>query len=99
MDAIECEGWRVLPVTSEMGDEAGYRACAALHVPSYALLPSGLYGGANQGLIVGLDAFFVVHVLLNLLFIDHPEYRFRSAFSALILGAGLFGVVDLLLIL
>ena len=83
-----------------MGDEAGHRAFTALHVPIYTLLLSGLHGGANQGLIVGLDAYFVVHVLLYLLLIDHPEYRFRSAFSwALILGAGLFGVIDLLLIL
>lgn len=102
MDAIRCKEWRVFPVTSKMGDEAGYVAFTAVHVPLYALLLWGLFGGdgVNRGLIVGLDAFFIVHVILHLLFIRHPEYRFRSAFSwTLILGAGAFGTLDLLLYL
>ena len=102
MDAVRCKEWKIFPVLNRMGDEAGYAAFAALHVPIYALLLWGIYGenGANRGLIVGLDVFFVVHVLLHLLFVNHPEYRFRSAFSwAVILGAGLFGAIDLLLIL
>jgi hypothetical protein len=71
---------------------------AALHVPLYALLFTGLLGsdGASRMLIVGLDAFFIVHVVLHRVFRDHPENRFRSAFSwALILGAGACGVADL----
>lgn len=98
MDAIRCKEWRVFPVTSRMGEEAGYVAFTALHVPLYALLLWGLLGGGvNRGLIFGLDAFFVVHVVLHLSFIRHPEYRFRSVFSwALILGAGACGAADLL---
>ena len=99
MDAIRCKEWRVFPVTSGMGDEAGYVAFTAVHVPLYALLLWGLFGGdgVNRWLVAGLDAFFIVHVLLHLLFIRHPEYRFRSAFSwALILGAGTLGAIDLL---
>ena len=102
MDAIRCREWRVFPVTSKMGDEAGYVAFAAIHVPLYALLLWGLFGGdgVNRGLLVGLDAFFIVHVGLHLLFINHPEYRFSSAFSwTLIVGAGMFGAFDLLLFL
>ena len=38
MDAIRCREWRVFPVTSKMGDEAGYIAFTAVHVPLYALL-------------------------------------------------------------
>ncbi len=55
----------------------------------YALLLWGLYGdgGVNRGLIVGLGVFFVVHILLHLAFYNHPENRFRSVFSyVLILG-------------
>lgn len=98
MDAIRCKEWRVLPLTSWMEDEAGYVAFTALHVPLYALLLWGLAGhGASRGLVLGLDAFFVVHVGLHLLFIRHPEYRFRSVLSwSLILGSGLFGALDLL---
>ena len=72
---------------------------AALHVPLYALLLFGLIGGEGESraLIVGLDAFFVVHVVLHWVFRDHPENRFGSAFSwVLILGTGACGVADLL---
>ncbi len=99
MDAIRCKEWKVFPVTSRMGEEAGYVAFTALHVPLYALILWGLFGGdgVNRGLLVGLDVFFVGHVVLHLLFSNRPEYRFRSAFSwTLILGAGAFGAIDLL---
>ena len=81
-------------------DEAGYAAFAALHVPIYALLLAGLFGGGGAGsaLIVGMDAFFVVHVALHVLFRNHPENRFGSAFSwSLIVGSGACGLVDLVL--
>ena len=100
MDAIRCKEWRVFPVTSRMNDESGYRVFTAVHIPLYALLIWGLFGGGDMTLwlVDGLDVFFVVHVFLHLIFINHPEYRFRSAFSwALILGAGIFGVLDLVL--
>ena len=101
MDAIRCREWKIFPVLSKMGDEAGYRAFTALHVLVYALLLWGLLGdNANRSLIVGLDVFFLVHVVLHLLFYNHPENRFRSVFSyALIFGAGGFGAIDLLLTL
>jgi hypothetical protein len=89
MDAIKLKEWKIFPVLSRM-DEAGYVAFTVLHVPIYALLLWGLYGegGINLALVVGLDAFFVVHVFLHLIFYDHPENRLRSVFSyALIFGA------------
>ncbi len=100
MDAIRVREWKIFPVLNRMGDEAGCFAFTALHIPIYAFLLWGLYGngGVNRGLIVALDVFFLVHVLLHLIFYNHPENRFRSVFSyALIFGAGLFGAVDLLL--
>lgn len=99
MDAIRCKEWRVFPFTSRMNDEAGYLVFTSVHVPLYVLLLWGLYSDdVSRGLIVGLDAFFLVHVVLHVLFVNHPEYRFRSAFSwALILGAGAFGALDLVL--
>ena len=102
MDAVRCKEWKIFPVLNKIGDEAGYLAFTSLHVPIYALLLWGLYGDddVNRGLIVGLDAFFVVHVLLHLIFYNHPQNQFRSIFSyALIFGAGLFGAIDLLLVL
>ena len=102
MDAIRVREWRIFPVLNRMGDEAGYVAFTALHVPIYMLLLWGLYGegDVNRGLIISLDAFFVFHVLLHLIFYNHPENRFRSVFSyVLIFGAGVCGAIDLLLTL
>lgn len=99
MDAIRVKEWKIFPVLNKMGDESGYVAFTALHIPIYVLLLLGLVGdGAKRGLIIGLDIFFIVHVFLHLVFYSHPENRFRSAFSyALIFGAGVFGALDLLL--
>jgi hypothetical protein len=102
MDAIKAKEWKIFPVLNKMEEEAGYRAFTALHIPIYAFLLWGLFadGGATVGLVVGLDVFFIVHVFLHLIFYNHPENRFRSVFSyVLIFGAGMFGAVDLLLML
>lgn len=102
MDAVRAKEWKIFPILNGLGDEAGYRVFTALHVPIYALLLWGLFadGGVNRGLIVVLDVFFIVHVFLHLIFYNHPENRFRSVFSyVLIFGAGIFGVLDLLLML
>jgi hypothetical protein len=98
MDAIRCKEWRIFPITSKMEDEAGYVAFTAFHIPLYAVLLWGLFGdgGVNGGLIIGLDVFFVIHVLLHVIFINHPEYHFKTVFSwTLILGVGVFGAADL----
>ena len=89
------------PPAPKLADEAGYAAFAALHVPIYALLLAGLFGGggASSALIVGMYAFFVVHLALHVLFRNHPENRFGSAFSwSLIAGSGACGLVDLVLL-
>lgn len=101
LDAVRCEEWRILPGLSMLGGEAGYRAFTALHVPLYAVLLWGLFGGAtaNQGLIVALDVLFIVHLFLHLLLRNRPNNHFGSPFSrALFLGAGLCGALDLVLL-
>jgi hypothetical protein len=101
MDAVRQREWRVLPLLAWVtDDERGYRAFTAMHVPIYMLLLGGLLAGGAMGqrVAVGIDIFCMVHVGLHLLFIRHPEYRFRSWLSwALIVGAGLAGGLDLLL--
>jgi hypothetical protein len=101
MDAVRLGEWKIFPLLRSLRDEAGYAAFAALHVPIYALLLAGLFGGggASSALIVGMDAFFVVHLALHVLFRNHPENRFGSAFSwSLIAGSGACGLVDLVLL-
>ncbi len=100
MDAIRCKEWRIFPGTSRLGDEAGYRVFTALHIPLYALLLWGLAGDGTmtRGLVIGLDAFFVIHLFLHLFLRNLPSNGFNSVFSrALFLGAGSCGALDLLL--
>lgn len=99
MDAVRAREWKMLPVLSGMGEEAGYRTFVLLHVPLYALLLWTLReGDASFGLVVVLDAFFVVHLLLHVFLRNLPENRFGSALSwSLILGSGVSGAIDLLL--
>src|SRR5918997_1241338 len=49
MDAVRLGEWKIFPWLSGMGEEAGYRAFTALHVPLYALLLFGLLGGDGVG--------------------------------------------------
>ena len=102
MDAVRLKEWRLLPILSGLGDDAGYRAFTSLHIPLYALLLWGLFGGGmvQYGLVVALDAFFVVHLALHVLLRDRPDNQFSSPFSwGLFVGAGLCGAIDLLLLL
>ena len=100
MDAVRLGEWRIFPLLRGLRDETGYVAFAALHVPIYALLLAGLFGGGAGGvLIVGMDVFFIAHVALHAVFRNHPENRFGSAFSwALISGAGACGIFDLVVL-
>lgn len=99
MDAVRWQEWKMFPFLSGLDEKTGYVVFTALHVPLYVLLFWGLFGasdGVNRGLVLVLDVFFVVHVLLHLLRIGHPNNQFTSAFSwGLIGGTGFCGALDL----
>jgi hypothetical protein len=98
MDAIRCREWRIFPLLDRLSDQSGYVVFVLLHVPLYLLLFWGLVGaeGLNRGLMRGLSIFFIVHLVLHLLFLRHPQNEFRSATSwILIAGAGVAGLLDL----
>jgi hypothetical protein len=100
MDAIKCQEWTILPLLSKLNEKTGYFVFTAIHVPLYFLLFWGLYGKnrLNPGVITGLDLFFTVHVFLHILFLKHPRNQFKSAFSwIIILGAGIAGLMDIIL--
>jgi len=101
MDAIRLQEWRLFLFLSTMQEAASYMTFTTLHVPLYILLFWGLFAtsntGINQGVVVGLDIFFIVHLLLHLLFLRHRNNQFTSIFSwILILGASVGGILDLL---
>jgi hypothetical protein len=102
MDAIRCREWKVFPLLSRLtDDERGYTFFTAIHLPLYILLLWGLFPNSttvNQHVVIGLDIFCIIHILLHMRFINHPNYQFNSIFSwTLILGAGIAGAIDLLL--
>jgi hypothetical protein len=98
MDAVRCREWAIFPLLARLDEKTGYVVFTAVHVPLYLLLFWGLYGenGFNRSVIMGLNVFFIIHVLLHLLFLRHPRNPFTSLFSwAIILGAGIGGLLDL----
>jgi hypothetical protein len=100
MDAVRLKEWRMLPFLSRLNENTGYVVFTALHVPLYLLLLLGLFrdidGGINRALVISLDSFFVIHIFLHLILMRHDFNQFKSLFSwVLILGAGIFGLLDL----
>lgn len=102
MDAVRRHEWNVFPLLSRLpDDEHGYMLFTAIHIPLYILLLWGLFPNGtavHQQVVIGLDIFCIIHVLLHMLFINHPDYQFNTRFSwTLILGAGVAGGIDLVL--
>ena len=98
MDAIRCKEWRIFPGLSLLNDVWGYRIFMLAHIPLFFFPFSGLSQLDSSRLISGLDIFFVIHVGLHLLFLLHKKNEFKDWISwTIILGAGVFGLADLLL--
>ena len=101
MDAVRCREWELFPLLSRLETKVGYLVFTGLHIPLYIVLFWRLFGTGelNSELIRGLDIFFVVHVFLHILMYRHPKNHFKSAFSwFIILGSGVAGLIDLVLI-
>ncbi|MBA3470408.1 MAG: hypothetical protein H0T53_12280 [Herpetosiphonaceae bacterium] len=100
MDAVRRSEWHVFPGLSRLkNDEYGYMIFTIIHVPLYLLLLLGLFsdgGRLNYSVVIGFDIFCMVHVLLHVIFMKHPRYKFNNWLSwSLILGAGVAGAADL----
>ena len=97
MDAVRCREWRIFPGLSYLNDTWGLRLFLWAHIPLYFFLLVPLGQTDPNGLIYGLNIFFIVHVGLHLLFLLHPKNEFKDILSwSIILGAGLFGAIDLI---
>ncbi len=100
MDAIRLQEWKMFLFLSQLPEETGYLVFTAIHIPLYVLLFWGLLrnqtDNVNRSLIIGLDIFFIVHVFLHILFINHINNQFKSFFSwGLIISIGISGAIDL----
>jgi hypothetical protein len=99
MDAVRCKEWRIFPGLSFLDDNLGFKVFIIAHIPLFYFLIWGLMGQTdNDGLIRGLDIFFIVHIGFHLLFLLHKKNEFKDLLSwTIISSAGIFGLLDLLL--
>jgi hypothetical protein len=100
MDAIRLQEWKMFLFLSQMQEENAYLIFTAIHIPLYVLLFWGLSinqtNGINRRLIIALDIFFIVHLFLHILFLNHINNQFKSLFSwGLITGIGISGAINL----
>jgi hypothetical protein len=98
MDAIRCKEWRIYPGLSLMSDKAGRLLFVFAHIPLFIWFFYQLTAvNDNSAFIKGLNIFMIAHIGLHLLFIRHKNNEFKDWISwTLIIGAGLFGLADLL---
>ncbi|MEM8784770.1 MAG: DUF6713 family protein [Pseudomonadota bacterium] len=101
MDAVRCREWRILPVTAFLSDRTGFVVFMALHIPLYFfgfLALTGAYGtGVAETTAFWLSIFFIVHLVLHMLLLRHPENEFVSFSSWIwIVGMAIFGGLYLL---
>ncbi len=101
LDAMPNQEWRVLPLTSMLGDSAGELAFVLLHIPLFALV-IGFIASLNPATRARArmltSAFLVLHAGLHGLFTTHAHYEFAGLLSnGLIYGAAVCGALYLAL--
>ena len=99
MDAIRCKEWLIFPGLSLLGNKIGHLVFILTHILLFSLLFYQLaYNSDNIGFIQGFELFMIVHIGLHLLFLKHKKNEFKDWISwMLIIGAGLFGLADLMI--
>jgi hypothetical protein len=101
LDAMTHHEWRVLPLTSWLGEEVGRFVFVAAHVPLFAILialMASLNSVVRNRTRVWLSAFLILHSMLHAGFVLHDKYEFSSLLSnVLIYGAAMCGLLYLLL--
>lgn len=98
LDAIQHHEWRLFAFLRPFGDEIAYRIFTLAHVPLF-LWFFWMAPHPARWFEIGIDLFLIIHVGLHFFFRRHPLYEFKGWLShGLIAGAGLAGLVHLLLI-
>ncbi len=97
MDAIRCKEWLMFPLTFFLKDEVGFLVFTLVHIPLYAWVCWSLSSSPLSPIFFrAWDIFLIVHLFLHILFLKHPENRFKSGFSwCIILGAAVCGMIDI----
>ncbi len=99
MDAVRCKEWRIFPILSLLDDKSGFQVFMFAHIPLFFFLLWVLLGQESPTYwIRGLNFFFILHLIAHILLVSHPKNEFKDWISWLwIIGAALFGCLDLLL--
>ena len=101
LDSMLNHEWRVIPVIRALPDEAGMLFFVMAHIPLFAILVALISSKNNKIRTmsrIGLGIFLVLHGVLHVIFINHPDYEFSTVSSnILIYGGSLFGIVFLFL--
>ena len=86
-------------ILSLLSDKTGKWVFILAHIPLFFLVFYPLAHISDPGgFIKGFEIFLMVHVGLHLLFLKHKKNEFKGWISwMLIVGAGLFGLADLLI--
>ena len=101
MDAVRCREWRILPGLSSLGNKTGLIVFLVAHIPLLVWIIMELnQNPINKMFIKCFDIFMIVHVGLHVLFLRHKNNEFNDWISwVFIIGAGIFGLLDLLKLL
>lgn len=103
MDAVAQAEWHILPLFSALAEQQAYVWFVLTHVPLYALilwLVTSTTPGIRWWAQASIDLFLVIHVGLHLSLSQQADYHFNNALSlVLIFGAGLCGLLHLILLL
>lgn len=99
MDAIRCKEWRIFPGLSMLSDKIGHIVFLFLHIPLFYFVFWKLSQSQDvEAFIYGFNIFMIVHLALHILFLKHKNNEFKDWISwSIIIGAGLCGIIDLLL--
>lgn len=98
LDAMRCSEWRIFPGLSLLSDKLGELIFILAHIPIFIWVFYQLTNSTNlDNFIKGFDIFMIIHVGLHLLLLKHKNNEFKDWVSwTMIIGAGLFGLMDLI---
>lgn len=103
LDATYHAEWRLLPLLNKLEDHTARAVFVLAHIPIMVWVFDSMVteaGHAEAGLFrLVFDAFSLIHLGLHVWLRNHPANRMNNWLSWIpIIGAGVFGVVDLVVL-